>query len=215
MNFVFHYLSAAAASSLMGIVLKGFFSLFSRRRSGISYQHQNVRLSGGDKARPPAEVEIRFSGKSVPGVTASTLALWKRGAGTIDGTAIVKKDPLRIEAPDDCEILKFETIQTTRQVNGWHLELSSPRCLLVTFDYIDSGDGAIVQLLYSKPTGDVAVLGTIKGIPNCLRDEGTTLLPINGLGNRRGTLDLIVTIGGLAIALFSLLVCPSARPQGG
>lgn len=200
---------------LIGIILAILFYLRSKRKSKLAFQSDHVSLVGRPGAAFPDEVEIRFSGNTVPRISANTIVIWNCGDQTIRGADLVNKDPLRLEVPDTDRILKFTVLKQTRGVNAWNFDQSNTNKLNLTFDYLDPGDGISLEIIHTASGNDLDVTGTIKGIPKGLHNYGRTFRSVY----RRRTnipfplrqprvIFFIAVFLGIVLMLFGLL-----RPQ--
>jgi hypothetical protein len=124
----------------------------------------------GSSGVMPQDVTINYKGKSVGRVTMSLLVFWNSGCGTLKGSEIVTSDPLRIEL--NGMLLDAEIIRQTRDVNALIIQpLDQSPSVLCMFDFLDAGDGATVRLMHTG-TAQIRVAGTIRGIPQGVRNNG-------------------------------------------
>lgn len=192
--------------SLLGILGLGaaiFFYFRSRKVSRLAFQSDRVTLVGSANSAFPKELEIRFSGTSVPRVTAERIVIWNAGNNTLGGQQIVSSDPLRVEIAEGSEILKIDVLKSTREVTALRLthREGSKRIADICFDYLDPGDGMLFEILHSGGRADLEILGTLRGIPSGLKDYGRVLwffnrnfkpYPFNRL---RWTMVIILLLG--------------------
>jgi hypothetical protein len=175
MQSVIDVLSLGWLSTLVGvvgIVLAVVFYLRSKRKTSLAFQHDHVTLVGRRGAAFPAEVEIRFSGVSVPRITATKVVIWNCGDRTISGSDLVAEDSLRVEVPQEARILSYSILQQTRTVNGWKIDQPSSSRLNLSFDFIDPRDGINLEVLHTAPVSRIDLKGTIKGMPTGIKDYG-------------------------------------------
>ncbi len=135
------------------------------------YFQRARRLIGKKEQELPEEVEITFNGHAVPRLTSTQCFFWNAGKSSISGGDIVPGDPLRLEFDEGNEIVKARIVRTTRSVNNIQVD-SPPKAhrALITFDFLDPGDGALLELLHTSALRFPKVAGTIKGIPRGLVD---------------------------------------------
>jgi hypothetical protein len=91
------------------------------------------------------------------------------GSETIRREDLLTSDPLRIEVSNAAP-LDVSIAGTARQVNNFTLgdlsENTPPAAVSVTFDFLDPGDGALIQVLTDSPRANIRLTGTVIGIPN-------------------------------------------------
>jgi len=169
------------------------------------------RLIGKKEHELPEEVEIIFNGQSVPRLTSTQCFFWNAGKSPISGADIVPGDPLRLELDEGDEIVKARVVRTTRSVNNIQVD-SPPKShrALVTFDFLDPGDGVVLELLHTSALKFPKVAGTIKGIPRGLVDiTGSSKIEVLGKVADRFPFGRRFVIGmlifGVAMLVFSVL----------
>ena len=157
----------STAIALVGIII----ALIIYRASVVGprpvYQGRALRLIGPDEKTLPDEVEILFKGQTVDRLTKTYIVFWNSGKALLRGSDIVVEDPLRFDFSDGSCVLKIRVVKTTRAANqfsaGHHPTV--PNRVLLTFDYLDPGDGAVVELLHTDSKRYPKIQGTIKGVP--------------------------------------------------
>jgi hypothetical protein len=174
---------------------------FWRSRVGVipAYKTRTRRLIGSDDQGLSGEVQILFEGEEVPQLARSYVAFWNAGKKPLLGDSVVAADPLRIECGDRAEIKKAQVVRITREANAFRAERSGARTVEYRFDYLDPGDGALVEVLHTG--GTLEVRGTTRGVPRGVRNRG--LLEWSSSSPRRPTLlhVLILLIAGLGMCI--------------
>jgi hypothetical protein len=190
---------------LAGIVLGFVFYYRSLARVVIAFQHDTVHLIGGRGAAFPKEVEVRFDGRPVAHVAMTRVVVWNAGNKPVAREDIVSSDSLRLRVSENCKVVRHEVIRQLRAVNRVELTQrdDSPNELNLTFDFLDPGDGATIEVLHSGETKAVEMLGTIRGARGCLRNHGRALWYSNlkgselpfPLSNSRAVLGVGIGLG--------------------
>jgi hypothetical protein len=159
---------------IVGILLAFVFYVRSKARSKLSYQSGGIRLIG-QRGELPDEVTVTYRDIPVNMLSASTVAIWNAGKTTLEGSAIVGDDPLRLEFGPDAKILSTELIKITRPVIHFLVEAQHvhPGSVLLSFGFLDPGDGAVLRILHTGKVLRPAVHGTLKGMPLGCVDAGT------------------------------------------
>jgi hypothetical protein len=155
-----------------------YFYLKSRKRSQLAYQRREVAIVGGGTTAFPSDVEIRYASHVVPRVTSSRFAIWNSGTETIDPHQFVESDKIRLQVSEGERILRADVVKTSRTVNDFRLEFSSdaPSSAVIIFDFLDPGDGALVDVVHTDARGSINITGTLRGLPKGLTDLGELVL---------------------------------------
>lgn len=157
---------------VVGLIAAYVFYRRSLIKPNLAFVISSVRITGRDSMFPD-ELKIFYGDKEVKSVSQSNIVIWNSGNATIDGEGIVKTDPLRLTIPKETEILAASILFTTREVNAFSIKLSGEGSneLLLAFDFLDSGDGALINLTHTSE-GGIEPLGTIRGMPNGIKYLG-------------------------------------------
>jgi len=162
---------------LTGLIITFFLYRASRIGPRPVYQYQGFRLIGREKQALPEEVSILYKDKKVARLTKTHIILWNSGKATVNGESIMAGDPLRLEFSKDSEVLSARVLRFTRQSNKFTVDINpdSPNEVICNFDYLDAGDGAVVELLHTDEKRYPKVQGTIRGVPKGIMNWGRIL----------------------------------------
>jgi hypothetical protein len=157
----------------MGIIVSTAVALYfyrkSRRIKLLAYtvstayliQDYSAKLSG---------LKIEYKGKNPPNISVSRIAIWNAGTETINRGDIAEAEPLYIVSQS--EILDWSVISRTAPANQFALTQLAAVVLPVGFDYLDSNDGAIIQLVHTgKPSDNIILSGRVKGSGQAVRRD--------------------------------------------
>lgn len=189
-----------ATLGIAGILVGYVFYRRSRIGPRLAYHQRFDRLIGGGKPLLPKEVEIYFAGQKVQRLTKTLLAIWNYGTATVHGSSVVSDDPIRFAFPEDVLVLKPRVIAATRATNKLTVALRSGSSneVICQFDYLDVGDGGVIEVLHTGDQGTASVLGSVRGVPTGLEDvSGAEHLRSLGLNPKFFGVFLIFTIIGL------------------
>ena len=93
------------------------------------------------------------------------IAFWNSGRETVRRKDLVAGDPFRIQSSDDAVLSDVSIVATTSIHNRVKVDLDEVlRAVLITFEYLDPREGAIVQFVTASP-GRPEVLGRAQGVP--------------------------------------------------
>lgn len=207
------FLSQGWVGILVGILGALLIALLFYRASRIgprpSYQLKALRLIAEDERALPQEVEILFKGMSVPRLTTTHVIFWNSGRAMLDGKRIVDANPLRLEFSKDAQVLRARIAKTTRETNEFEVKINdkSPNEVICHFDYLEVGDGVVIELLHTAEERYPEVQGTIRGVPKGILNWG-------GFRTSRGPRRIMLytmLITGAAFIVVGIFVAPHFR----
>jgi len=179
-----------------------FFILNRRARIGprLTYYKETVKLIGGDNPALPNDVEMSFRGQRIPMLSRTRIVIWNNGTATIEGSHIVTSDPLRLVFSPDAQVFQASVIGSTRSVNAFRVDPVHPNVVDWAFDYLDAGDGAVIELLHTDQEKYPKLEGSVRGIPKGAKDGGP--LPLLGRERRWGVVAgfSLTGLGALILA---------------
>jgi hypothetical protein len=192
---------------LSGIIIGTIIALLIYRASRIGprpvYQVRSLKLIGKEEQALPEEVEIFFKGRTVPRLTKTHVILWNSGNDTLDGGNIVVDDPLRFEYSERAEVLRSRVLKITRDTNKFaaNINPNSTNEVICSFDYLEAGDGAIIELLHSAEESYPKVRGAIRGVPKGPLNWGRISRGVIGPFKNRIMVLFIILLGVLFVCL--------------
>ena len=191
----------------------------------FAWQSRDVSMIGSSGAVFPSGVEVQYRGTPVPRIISSTVWIWNAGKKTVKGADIVARDPLRLRF--DGEILDVRIKKVSREVlritAATSEEMRSAVCF--DFEFLDSDDGGVVEVLHTGSTKAPECTGTIMGLPRGPQRLGpafdtltpskwtligdTIMISVLGAGLSSGGLMMVaegIYQGGLIRALIGLVL---------
>ncbi|MBU4628269.1 hypothetical protein HRJ41_12270 [Pseudomonas sp. BF61] len=168
---ILSFLSPGWVGSLIGLL--GLLSvpvvyLMARKRTSLAFAYAGDHLLGSSSNALPRGISVQYNGNNIPRLTRSVIALWNNGENTLSGSDIVGADPLRFEVGSDGAILSVTLLQLTRPVNGVHLATPpahAPNEAYFGFNFLDKGDGVVIEILHTSENRQPTIKGTLKGMP--------------------------------------------------
>lgn len=105
-----------------------------------------------------------FDGREVRSVTRTTVALWNAQGGVVRGSDTLPTDRLRLQLDDDDIALYARVVSVSRtQIEAQcSIDPDNPNAAFISFDFLDAGDGFIVEILHMRST-PAGLLGTFRG----------------------------------------------------
>lgn len=150
---------------LIGLPIAYMFYLMGKTTTSLSYAvYDNEVIS--PKTVEDSDLEVRYKGVVVSRVTNSMIGVWNSGTTTILGNSIVKADALRAILTSSGEILSTDARGLSRQVIDANvIHRVDQGAVEIGFDFLDAGDGFIINLVHSGELSAVDMAGTIRGLP--------------------------------------------------
>ena len=190
---------------IAGLALAVVFYLRSRNPSIVAIQSNDVSMIGRGAVFPD-DVEVRYRGTPVPRLTSSTVWIWNAGKKTVRGSDIVAHDPLRLHFGGD--VLNVRIINMTREalrIKAKTSEEEARGTVCWDFEFLDPGDGGVLEVLHNGSDEAPKYTGTIIGLPKGLRYR--QLLGPYIRSERRIILSIFAgaVVGGVAMMLQGIL----------
>ena len=152
-------------ASIGALSLAAALLVWWRSRIGpiIAYQSRELSLVGQDTSVFPPEVVVHYKGSAVPRITSSTVVIWNGGRKTVRSTDIVSRDRIRLVFPS--RVLNVRVIRTSRGVIAISSTVKSDTVVEVGFEFLDPGDGGVIEVLHSGEPQAPICMGTVIGMP--------------------------------------------------
>ena len=120
-----------------------------------------------------SKIKIFYDQKEVSRVFTTYIWIWNNGKKPINKSDIPSQSNIIITLNDDeftPEILDFQVIKTTRDAINFSVERYSETSLVISFDFLDQDDGAILEVQH-KGSGetDFLITGIILGVPDGIK----------------------------------------------
>ena len=140
------------------------FLYWRSRISGIiACQSRDVPMIGSSDAVFSAGVEVRYRETVVPRLISSTVWIWNAGKKTVRGTDIAKHDPLGFCFSG--EVLNVRIRKMSREAVRITADTSGEKTIRCEFEFLDPGDGCVLEVLHTGPNEAPECTGTIIGLP--------------------------------------------------
>lgn len=164
------------ALTVLSIGLAFVFFFKSRRIKQPMFSIRSAHLIR-NVAGQQSDLDIRFAGEPITNLTATKIAFWNNGRETIDGRDIAQTEPLAVGIDRGLKILDAEVLDRTRPSNNFSILMAADGSeALIFFDFLDKGDGAVIQVLHTgNSSRDLIMRGVIKGA----RLRQRSLLPMS------------------------------------
>lgn len=158
----------AVLSILGGGIISLFFYRRSLQRAEISFACEYTRLIW---SRIPAfsGITLFHNERQIHDPRRVLFYVWNSGDTTIHGAMIAAADRLRLRA-GEVQIINAAILNATREAICATAQLNAQGDVSIDFDYLDTGDGFVIEILYDVVETGKAInacpelSGTIKGI---------------------------------------------------
>jgi hypothetical protein len=159
---------------IVGLVLAviGLLTGYIFYRKGIKtkelcYDEKAVNLINGYSTQFE-DLKIKFKEKDIENLSVSKILFWNNGSETIDKTDTLEDFPITICANTEkgLEILDAKVLETNNIASNFSaVVLNGGRYVVLSFEYLDSQDGAIIQIIHTGAgaISDLFLIGRIKG----------------------------------------------------
>lgn len=213
---------ATIAGGIISYIISYIFYKKDKNKSILAYQTNSDVILNKDNQINLDDIKITYNNKEISNLSKSYIIIWNMGNKTIEGKDIVEDDKLRIVFNgDDGEILYPKIIKTTRNVIKFNANKidNKNKEVEINFDYLDVNDGAFIEILHTFQKAEPIIEGTIKGMPNGIKNLGYTndLIKKSKLERIFSKVfeTIVFFIGGLSLIIFSILVlilkCPHKK----
>jgi peptide deformylase len=142
------------------------------RNPRLAYQYEALSVTRSDDLRRfDDRISISWDGRQVTDLSLTRIVFWNDGPKTVEGTQIVRTDPLTVSFSGPHQILIARIVRVTKSANAVHLDLEEQQ-VAVTFDYLERGDGVLIEILHTSMDATPRLSGQIRGIPAGARNRG-------------------------------------------
>jgi ABC-type multidrug transport system fused ATPase/permease subunit len=198
-------------ASLLGLivsVITGVGSyLLTRQRTRLAYRCDGKRLLDLAAYRLPTGITVHYRGQGIPRLTRTRVSLLNDGEKTISGNDIVASDPLRLKLRGDSRVLAATVLKTKRDVCEIKAlpDASCPSETHIRFDFLDAGDGAVIEILHTSEESNVEFLGTVRGLPQGLHNF-SIIQPMEIIPILASLFTLVVFIVTITTSAYQLII---------
>lgn len=162
-----------------------------QKELSYNYYYSEQYLDRGILTTP--DLEIKFRDIEIDSYSVTTIEFVNSGNQIIDGSDIPELAPLNIKVMNDCKLLNVSIGSVSNESCGFKLLATDDHHSSFTFDYLNPGDTAFVNLIHSGSFEDLEVSGAVKGGDLSKSEEGVHF------DNSR--------MVGIATCFFALLFC--------
>lgn len=106
---------------------------------------------------------IQYDGEKIENLSVTKFYIWNSGNEVINKSDIVGSRPLSIICSEPASILDAQIIKANEETNAFSIDETNNQRVIFDFDYVDQGDGFVVQILHTGQAIDLDLDCKIKG----------------------------------------------------
>ena len=154
----------ATFPAVIDAVLKIFAYFQSNKSKQFSWATSSYQVIRNNKAFCD-DIEVTHKGVKINTLTVTNFAIWNSGKKLIDSSDIIPSYPLCIQVVDDSKILSSQITEFVESTNMFVLSNSteSDKSIQISFDYVDSREGVVIQVLHTGNANSLHFEPKIKG----------------------------------------------------
>ena len=192
--------------TVFGTILAIYGILAAWRFRRVSYRRHDNVWKNAEKHFDELQIVAK---EAVSDIYIARFAIWNSGTKYINDFDMAPKGPLRIMAKGNAEVIDARIITITDEYNNIQCIKEDEKNVLVTFDFLNRGDGAIVEVAYCGKASDIFLSGRIKG-----GKIKSSYSVIERLAKRKWIYNILTSkIMSFIVIAYGFVLCPIAFLQ--
>lgn len=192
--------------TVFGTILAVYGILAAWRFRRISYRRHDNVWRNLEKHFDELQIVTK---EDVSDIYIARFAIWNSGTKYINDFDMAPKGPIRIMAQSNTKVLDARVITITDEYNNIQCVKENDKNVLVSFDFLNRGDGAIVEVAYSGEAKDIFLSGRIKG--GKIKSSNSV---IERLAKRKWIYNILTSkIMSFIVIAYGFVLCPIAFLQ--
>lgn len=158
--------------SIFSVIFGVWTWLAGKQRKEISIQCKSDILIKAGKNQIK-KLDVLYDGNPIADLTSSKFYIWNSGNQVLQKTDIVAARPITIRAKK-ANLLDVMVLRMSDPTNAFQINTVSEQEAKVDFEYVESGDGVLVQVLHTGNFLDLEFDCKIKGgndVRNCTKEH--------------------------------------------
>lgn len=152
-------LSFVAIFSL-GWAIYSHFSTSKKKQFSVAFSSFEVIKHGKNKVQ---NLKLMFNENAINNLTISKFAIWNSGNKVINSDDMVTGQGLEIYSDENTDILEAQIVTEVEPANSFKIIESTAHNVSIGFDYVDSHEGIVVQILHTGDKNSLHPRCKIKG----------------------------------------------------
>jgi hypothetical protein len=147
--------------ALVGVPLAYILARRSRQKPTLRWAIDFDVLIAPEDGLLSEGFSMEFRGEEISRVSRTYVAIWNKRGDTVRGSDILTSDPIRLQLDSSDIALQTRVALCSREQIGF-MARPVENSVEVSFDFLDEGDGAIVEVLHCASLPP-AFVGTVRG----------------------------------------------------
>lgn len=160
--------------TIISIIISYYFYRKGLIKNELAYKEKSIKILDIENELKLPNIKILHFNNEIKRLTKTYIVLWNNGDKTIEYNDILEKDKLKIKFnSNDGEILEARIVKAVRSVNDFKIDNTKNDEIEILFDFIDKGDGILIEVLQNFENYNVIISGTIKSMPKGIHKYGS------------------------------------------
>lgn len=158
--------------SLFATLFSFWMYFYDFKRKVLSHASSTYQIIRNSKTSLN-DIEVTYKGEKVNALAVTNFVIWNSGNKLIEGSDIASAAPLCIQAIDGSKILSVKITDVVEPSNKFTISdcFVSDNMIHIAFDYVDSNEGAVIQVLHTGDADSLVSDCIIKGGKYLPREE--------------------------------------------
>ncbi len=192
--------------TVFGTILTVYGILVAWRFRRISYRRHDNVWKNTEKHFDELQIVAK---EDISDIYIARFAIWNSGTKYINDFDMAPRGPIRIMAQNNAKVLDARVITITDEYNNIQCVKEDDKNVLVSFDFLNCGDGAIVEVVYTGTAENIFVSGRIKG--GKIKNSNSV---IEHLAKRKWIYNVLTSkIMSFIVIAYGSVLCPIAFLQ--
>ena len=131
-----------------------------RKQFSVSCRSNEIIIAGKSNID---RLQIRYDDQDISDLSCTKFYVWNSGNTVLNASDIVSSRPICIKNTGSAIILNAEIVRVSDETNNFVIKSSTEQAVEVSFDYVDHGEGFVMQILHSGDSKDLEMDCKIKG----------------------------------------------------
>ena len=131
-----------------------------RKQLSVSCKTNEIIIAGKSNID---KLQIRYDDQDIADLSCTNFYVWNNGNTVLNAGDIVNSKPLCIKSTGDAVILSAEIVRVSEETNNFAIKSMTDQMVEMSFDYVDHGEGFVLQILHTGKSRDLEVACKIIG----------------------------------------------------
>ena len=131
-----------------------------RIQFSVSCRSNEIIIAGKSNIE---KLQIRYDDQDITDLSCTKFYVWNSGNTVLNASDIVSSRPVCIKSMGDAVILSAEMARVSEETNNFAIRNITNQLVEISFDYVDHGEGFVLQILHTGKSQDLEMDCKIKG----------------------------------------------------